>query len=70
MVRLGNWSGVRQGLMKNPQAPLELYDLATDIGQTHDVAGIHPDVVREILIIMHRSHTRSPEFPFPALDAD
>lgn len=70
MVRMDNWSGVRQGLMQNPRAPLELYDLTTDIGQSHDVAATHPDIVREILTIMRRSHTPSREFPFPALDAD
>lgn len=69
MVRMGNWSGVRQGLIKNPRAQLELFDLSTDIGQAHDVARAHPDVVRQILAVMQRSHTPSPVFPFPALDA-
>jgi arylsulfatase len=69
MVRTGSWSGVRQGLIKNPDAPLELYDLSTDIGQRNDVARDHPGIVRQILAAMQRSHTPSREFPFPPLDA-
>lgn len=68
MVRMGSWSGVRQDLMKDPDAPLELYDLDTDISQQHDVAADHPALVQDILSIMKGSHAPSPEFPFQALD--
>jgi arylsulfatase len=69
MVRMGSWSGVRQDLLKNPDAPLELYDMSTDISQQHDIAAAHPDIVRQILAVMKRSHAPSQEFPFPSLDA-
>jgi len=47
-VRQGNWKAVRLG----PKKPLELYDLATDIGEANDVAAAHHEVVgrmKEIL---------------------
>ena len=36
-VRIGNWKGVR---LKNRHAPIELYDLSTDLGETNDVAAV------------------------------
>ncbi len=51
-VRLGDWKGVRHGGHDDPNAPIELYNLATDIGEQHDVAAEHPDVVAQIKAIM------------------
>lgn len=68
MVRMGDWSGVRQNLGKDPDAPLQLYDLRTDIGQQRDVAQGNPGVVRRMLEVMRTARVPSPEFPFPALD--
>jgi arylsulfatase len=72
-VRLGNWKAVRQNLIskagkKAKAATFELYDLANDPAEEHDVAAQHPDVVQEIREIMAREHVVSTEFPFPALD--
>lgn len=69
MVRIGPWKGVRQGLMKNPDAPIELYDLKTDPGERIDVAAQHPDLVARMYKAMTESHKPSKEFPFTALDA-
>ncbi len=68
MVRLGNWKGVRQNLLKNPAAPIELYDLAADVGEKIDLAPKNPEIVEKIRRIMHRARRPSKEFPFPALD--
>ena len=43
-VRMGNWKAVRLG----PGAPLELYDLAQDLGEEKNVAADHPAVVEQI----------------------
>jgi arylsulfatase A len=43
-VRFGKWKGIRI----KPGAPLELYDLESDIGETKDVAAQNPGVVRRI----------------------
>ncbi len=47
-VRLGRWKAVREG----PDQPLELFDLMTDAGEQHDVAGDNPEVVQGILAFM------------------
>ncbi len=62
-VRLGNWKGVRLNRIGHPEAPVELYDLATDIGEAHDVAAQHPALVRRMSAIMSRAHLPSPLFP-------
>lgn len=72
-VRMGNWKAVRQNLIPRkgqnaPQPTFELYDLSTDVSESHDVAAEHPDVVRRIQAIMQREHVPSVEFPFAALD--
>jgi len=68
MARLGAWKAVRQNLLKDPAAPVELYDLERDPGETTDVAASHPEIVAELKAIMTREHRPSAEFPFPALD--
>ncbi|MCX7007982.1 MAG: arylsulfatase [Kiritimatiellaeota bacterium] len=50
---------------KNPNAPLELYDLKHDIGEAKDVAADHPDVVAQMLKLMKAQHTPSKDFPLP-----
>lgn len=51
-VRAGRYKGVKQNLVKNPDAPLELYDLEADIGETRNVADEHPGVAAKINEIM------------------
>jgi arylsulfatase len=68
MARLGNWKAVRQGLLQNPNAPIELYDMESDLGEANDVAAGNRRVVAELAAFMASEHRPSPEFPFPALD--
>jgi arylsulfatase A-like enzyme len=56
-IRMGRWKAIRNNLAKQPDAPLELYDLEHDPAETTDVAAAHPDVVRRIESIMRASHT-------------
>ena len=55
-VRLGDWKGVVRPFGGN----LELYDLRTDLGERHDVAAAHPDVVARIRAILKEAHVPSP----------
>jgi arylsulfatase len=66
-VRMGDWKGVRRGLLKQ-KGPLELYNLKDDIGETTDVASKHPDVVKKLDDILTREYVPSPLFPIKALD--
>ncbi|NIN72530.1 MAG: sulfatase-like hydrolase/transferase [Gemmatimonadetes bacterium] len=58
-VRLGDWKGYRGSV----DGAIELYDLAADIGETRDVADLHPDVVARIAEIMRSGRTESELFP-------
>jgi len=51
-VRMGDWKGVKQKLQNNPDAPLELYNLRTDIGETKNVAAEHPAIAAKLAQIM------------------
>ena len=59
-VRMGRWKGVKRNLIRNPDAPLELYDLQTDIGEKHNVAKEHPEIAAKIEKIMVSARTKPP----------
>ena len=61
-ARWGEWKGYRLGT----EAPLELYHLAEDPSESHNVAADHPVVVRRIREIMAAGHVPSPHFKAPA----
>ncbi|NNF28892.1 MAG: sulfatase-like hydrolase/transferase, partial [Gemmatimonadetes bacterium] len=64
-VRIGQWKGVRLGGHTDPNAPIELYDLSVDRGETRNVAGEHPEVVEQIRRVMEsRTEARLPEWNF------
>jgi arylsulfatase A-like enzyme len=58
-VRLGRWKALRDA----PASAIELYDLQTDLAETHNVAADHPDVIAKINSIMAREHVDSEDFP-------
>jgi arylsulfatase A-like enzyme len=58
-VRMGDWKAVRLKL----GAPLELYNLKTDIGETTDVAAKHPEVVARIEAYLKTARTESKQWP-------
>ena len=63
-VRLGDWKGVRLNLFENPDAPVELYNLKIDLGETTDVAADSPGTVARMLEIMRDANAPSPDFSF------
>jgi arylsulfatase A-like enzyme len=58
-VRMGSWKAIR------PQwkAPLELYNLSNDVGETHNVAADHPEVIAKIETYLSTARTDSPDWP-------
>jgi arylsulfatase A len=58
-VRHGDWKAVRRGV----DSALELYNLATDAGEQHDVAAAHPDVVERIERHLRTARTESDIWP-------
>jgi arylsulfatase A-like enzyme len=62
-VRLGDWKGVRLNVAKNPDGPIELYNLKDDIGEKNNVADKHADIVAKIAEYMRLSHTPCEHWP-------
>ncbi len=58
-VREDRWKAVRNGLT----AKLELYDLATDSGETNDVADKNPNLVARFTAMLAADHVDNPDFP-------
>lgn len=58
-VRFGDWKAIRNG----PNAKLELYNLADDIGETRDLAAQHPDLVARAEQYIAAAYVESPDYP-------
>ena len=58
------WKAVRLQVGKNPNGPIELYDLAQDPKETRDIAPQHPDKARELAALMDSSRIPSKQFNF------
>ncbi len=55
----GHWKGVRRPMY---DGPIELYDLATDLGEANDIAAAHPDRVAAMAKIMTAAHQDHPSW--------
>jgi arylsulfatase A len=55
-IRMGNWKGVRTNVRKNKNAPWQLYNLATDINETRDIASEHPEIIQRFKAIQKQEH--------------
>ncbi|MEX2044543.1 MAG: arylsulfatase [Opitutus sp.] len=60
----GHWKGIRP---KSATAPIELYELGKDIGETTDVAAANPAVVARIAEIMQTAHVPNEHWKIPGL---
>ena len=60
-VRQGRWKAVQ------PQwwAPIELYDMARDLGEENDLSARHPDLVKGMADLMEHAHTPSDRWQVP-----
>ncbi len=62
-VRAGKWKAVRQKVKTDPNGPIELYDLAKDPEEKHNIAAENPSIVKLMDQRMKESHVESPIFP-------
>jgi arylsulfatase A-like enzyme len=62
-VRAGKWKAVRLNVQKNPDAPIELYDMSVDLGEENNIADRHPAIVKKMNAIMKEAHTANDAFP-------
>jgi len=56
----GRWKAVRK---KRRAAPLELYDLASDIGETRNVAAAQPEIAAKLAAYLQNARTESEDWP-------
>lgn len=56
----GRWKAIRTGAAA---APLELYDLQTDIGEAKNVASGHPEIVAKLDAYLKTAREDTPEWP-------
>lgn len=59
----GRWKGIRE---RRPDAPLQLYDLRHDPGETTDVSARHPDIVTTLNDYLAQARSPSPDWPVRA----
>lgn len=64
-ARRGDWKAVRLGLDK----PLELYNLAGDVGEKNDMAAMEPHVVAQFEAYLKTARTPSPHWPVDSVAA-
>jgi uncharacterized sulfatase len=62
-VRFGNWKAVRTPMLTGK---IELYDLAADLGEQHDVAADHDDLVKRAVQLMDENRTKDPNWVAPS----
>jgi arylsulfatase A-like enzyme len=60
-VRQGPWKAVRK---PGETGPVELYNLEEDLGEEHDVAAEHPDIVSRLVGLMDEAHSPNPNWSF------
>ena len=56
----GRWKGIR---LQRRSAPIQLFDLANDLGEKENVADAQRDVVARIAGLMKAAHVESPLWP-------
>ena len=66
-VRVGDWKAVRQGMTRG-NIDVELFNITTDIGEQHNVADEHADIVEQLTKRMAQQHQPSEEFPLRPFD--
>lgn len=62
-VQWGDWKLVRQDLSTKQPGPWQVYDLATDPGETRDVAAAQQDLIRRTEELLRREVAPNPVFP-------
>ena len=63
-LRKGDWKLVQYNVFDPEKTTTELYNIENDLGEENNVAGEHPDLVKELMEIMNSARTESEIFTF------
>lgn len=63
-ARIGDYKAVQYGISKDPDAPIELYDLSLDAGETDNIAEQHPDIIAKVKDLFENGRVESELFKF------
>jgi len=63
VLRKDNWK-----ILRSAKNNIELFDLETDPSESKNLSKQHPDIVKEMLILMKQEHTTNPYFPMSSLN--
>jgi arylsulfatase A len=61
-IRMGDWKAIRLGVSRNPYAPIRLFNLWEDIGETTNVVHRHPDIVARMRQLFESARDESHVF--------
>jgi arylsulfatase A-like enzyme len=62
-VRWKNWKGVRLNVNNDDNAPIELYDLTTDLSEQKNIANKFPKIIKKIALFMKSAHLQNKDWP-------
>lgn len=62
-IRAGDWKAVRLNVFDNPNAPVQLFNLAEDLGETKNIAAEYPEIAARLAKAMDEAHETSTLFP-------
>ncbi len=58
-VRFGKWKAIREPMLSGP---VQLFDLANDVGETNNLADQHPDIVKQAIGYLNEAHVNDPNW--------
>ena len=66
-VRIGDYKAIQYDVNRDPDGPVEVYNVAKDIDESENIAATHPEIVARARKLFKTARTRSPieRFNFP-----